>query len=237
MKDLTSNLDDKVVKALQHKIDAYEAEIGKLKDILTKKDEEIASIANSKDELSSELEKAKDKLSEFEGKATELDKLNLDIYDLKKTISLKDDQIDKLNKELDEIKPKLMDLDDLKARTAELDNLKPNLAELTKNNEELKNLLEEKETKINELTENLNEKEKAYNEQKNKLEKVETELSELKPAEPTDYTSEERLVCLSCGAKGKDLKVEEDKSKVLGYIGHTPMYGKIHVCKKCGYKF
>ncbi|MFX1569657.1 MAG: coiled-coil domain-containing protein [Promethearchaeota archaeon] len=237
MKDLTSNLDDKVVKALQHKIDMYEAEIGELKDILTKKDEEIASIANSKDDLNSKLEEAKDKLSELEGKTTELDKLNLDIYDLKKTVSIKDDQLDKLQKELDEIKSNLTDFDDLKAKGAELDDLKPKLAELTKSKEEFKNLLEEKEAKINELTENLNEKEKAYNEQKNKLEKVETELSELKPAEPTVYTSEERLVCLNCGAKGKDLKVEEDKSKVLGYIGHTPLYAKINVCKKCGYKF
>ena len=108
---------------------------------------------------------------------------------------------------------------------------------MTKNNEVLKNSLAEKESKLQELSENLAEKEKAYNEQKDKLEKAETELSALKPPEPTEYTSEERLVCPSCGAKGKDLKVEEDKSKVLSYVGHAPMYAKHNVCKKCGYKF
>ena len=237
MKDLASNSDNKVVKALQHKIDIYEAEIGELKDILTQKDEKIASIANSKDYLSSKLEEAKGRLSELESKATELDKLNLDIYDLKKTVSLKNDKINKLNTELEEIRPKVTDLNNLKANAAELDDLKPKLAEISKNNEDLKKILEEKESKIKELTENLNEREKAHNELKEKLEKLETELSELKPAEPTVYRSEERLVCPNCGAKGKDLKVEEDKSKVLGYIGHSPLYAKINVCKKCGYKF
>ncbi len=118
-----------------------------------------------------------------------------------------------------------------------MDEFKPRIAELTKNNEELKKNLAEKESKITELSESLAEKEKAFNEQKSSLEKAETELSALKPASPTEYTSDERLVCPRCGARGKDLKVEEDKSKVLGYVGHSPMYGKTNVCKKCGEKF
>jgi hypothetical protein len=73
--------------------------------------------------------------------------------------------------------------------------------------------------------------------QKSQLEKAETELSALKPLEPSAYTSDDRLICPSCGAVGKDIKSEEDKSKVLGYIGHSPMYGKRNVCKKCGEQF
>ncbi|MFX0024206.1 MAG: hypothetical protein ACFE9S_17905 [Candidatus Hermodarchaeota archaeon] len=143
--------------------------------------------------------------------------MNSEIYDLKKTVTLKNDELNKLY--------------------AEVDDFKPKIAELTKNNEELKKNLAEKESKINELTESLAKKEKAFNEQTAKLEKAETELSALEPAAPTEYTSEERLVCPNCGARGKDLKTEEDKSKVLGYIGHSPLYAKINVCKKCGYKF
>lgn len=120
---------------------------------------------------------------------------------------------------------------------AEVDDFKPKVAELTKNNEELKKDLVEKESKNNELIDYLAEKEKAFNDQKSRLEKAETELSALKPVEPTEYRSEERLVCPKCGARGKDLKVEEDKSKILGYVGHAPMYGKINVCKKCSEKF
>lgn len=217
MKDLTTDLDDKIVKALQNKVSTYEAEISKLKDILEKKDEEIANLGKSKDIMSSELEDTKGKMSEFENKAYELDKLNSEVYDLKKTVTLKDDELNKLN--------------------AEMDDLKPKVAELTKINEELKKYVAEGEVKIKELNESLTEKEKALDGQKAKLEKAETELSAIKPTEPTEYISEERLICPKCGARGKDLKVEEDKSKVLGYVGHSPMYGKTNVCKKCGEKF
>ncbi|MFX0138872.1 MAG: coiled-coil domain-containing protein [Candidatus Hodarchaeota archaeon] len=217
IKDLTSDLDDKIVKALQNKVNTYEAEITELKNILEKKDDEIANLAKSKDNLISELEDFKGKMSERGNQANKLDKLNSEVYDLKKTITLKDDGLKKLN--------------------AEMDDLKLKLAELTKNNEELKNFINEKESKIKELSESLIEKEKAFNEQKAKLEKAETELSAIKTPEPTEYISKERLVCPKCGARGKDLKVEEDKSKILGYIGHAPMYGKTNVCKKCGKTF
>ena len=196
MKDLTTDLDDKIVKALQNKVNTYETEISELKDILEKKDEEIANLAKSRDSLSSELEDSKGEMSELENMANKLDKLNSEVYDLKKTITLKDDELNKLN--------------------AEVDDLKQEIAK---------------------LNENFKEKEKAFDEQQAKLEKAETELSTLKPAEPTEYTSEERLICPKCGARGKDLKVEEDKSKVLGYVGHSPMYSKTNVCKKCGQKF
>ncbi|MFX0040444.1 MAG: hypothetical protein ACFFCY_10720 [Promethearchaeota archaeon] len=143
--------------------------------------------------------------------------MNSEIYDLKKTVTLKDNELNKWRAEVDEFKLKI--------------------AELTKINDELKKDLAEKESKITELTNALSEKEKAFNEQSSKLEKAENELSALKPAEPTEYKSEERLICPNCGARGKELKVEEDKSKVLGYVGHSPLYAKINVCKKCGYKF
>jgi len=40
-----------------------------------------------------------------------------------------------------------------------------------------------------------------------------------------------------CGSVGGDIKTVEDKTKVLSYVGHIPMYAKKHVCKKCGYEF
>ncbi|MFX1387451.1 MAG: hypothetical protein ACFE9M_09565 [Promethearchaeota archaeon] len=205
------------MKALQTKINTYETEIRKLEEILENKDEEIAKLAKSKDEMNFKLEEAKSKISELENKANTIDRLNLDIYDLKKTITLKDEELTKVRVELDDL------------------NLK--VEELAKINEELKKSIAEGEAKIIEVSESLTAKEKAFNDQKIKLEKAETELSALKPPEPTEYTSEERLVCPKCGARGKDLKVEEDKNKVLGYIGHAPMYGKTNVCKKCGEKF
>lgn len=221
MKDLTTDLDNKLVKALQNKIDTYETEVSELKDILTKKDEEIANLAKSKDVLSSELEETK---SNLENKTNKLEKIDSEVYDLKKTVTIKENETNKLCAEVDELKQKIEELSD---EVVKKEN------KITELSEELTN----KENKITELNDTLAGKEKIIEEQKDKLEKAETELSALKPPERTEYTSEERLICPKCGAKGKDLKVEEDKSKVLGYVGHSPLYSKVNVCKKCGAKF
>ncbi|MFW9880585.1 MAG: hypothetical protein ACFFG0_46545, partial [Candidatus Thorarchaeota archaeon] len=71
------------------------------------------------------------------------------------------------------------------------------------------------------------------------LHEVETELEELKPPEigKGGFASDERITCPMCGAVGSNIKVTEDKTKVLSYVGHIPMYAKKHVCKKCGYEF
>jgi len=208
MKDLTSDLDDKVLKGLQHKIDEATAEASELKEKLAKKDEELAGLAKERDELNSKY-KGKDK--ELESKVNELNNLNSEIFDLKKTVTLKVEEINALNAQVED---------------------------LTKKNEELTNFLTEKDTKIKELNDALAEKDNIINVQNTKIEEAETELTALKPTAPTTYTSEDRLMCPSCGAIGKDINQNvEDKTKVLSYVGHKPMYAKKNVCKKCGYEF
>jgi DNA repair exonuclease SbcCD ATPase subunit len=44
-----------------------------------------------------------------------------------------------------------------------------------------------------------------------------------------------RIVCPKCG--NKDLKVENDKSKVLTYTDGVPIYAKKYVCKRCMNEF
>ncbi|NVM18412.1 MAG: hypothetical protein HWN80_11910 [Candidatus Lokiarchaeota archaeon] len=104
---------------------------------------------------------------------------------------------------------------------------------------ELNNLLLQKDTKAQELTEQLGNKEKLINAQTAHLEEVESELGELKPPElgTGGFASEERTTCPMCGSTGNAIKQIEDKTKVLSYVGHIPMYAKKHVCKKCGYEF
>ena len=51
-----------------------------------------------------------------------------------------------------------------------------------------------------------------------------------------EFISEE-ITCPMCSAVGGKIKIIEDKSKILSYVGHIPMYAKKHVCKKCGYEF
>ena len=207
MKDLTSDLDDKVLKGLQHKIDEATAEVSELKENLAKKDEELAGLAKERDELNSKYE---GKVTELESKSNKFNNLNTEVFDLKKTFTLKDDEINAL---------------------------KAQIEDLTKKNEESTNSLTEKDTKIKELNDALAKNDNIIEAQNAKIGEAETELTVLKPAAPTQYISEERLMCPSCGAVGKDIKAEEDKTKVLSYVGHTPMYAKKNVCKKCGYEF
>ena len=214
MKDLTSDLDDKVLKGLQHKIDEANAEASNAKEQLAKKQEELANLAKERDDVKLKYE---GKVAELDSKVNELEKLKTEVFDLKKTITL---NIDEINKS-----------------TGETNTLKAQIEDLNKKNEEITNSLTEKDSKIKELNDALAEKDNIIDAQNAKIEKAETELTALQPVAPTTYTSEDRLTCPSCGAVGKDLKAEEDKSKVLSYVGHTPMYAKRNVCKKCGYIF
>ena len=171
-----------------------------------------------------------------------------ELYDLKATMTKKDEEIKKLedkDSELEQGKAKITELEnqvkDLSSSkesiSSEIGDLKSQIEVLNKKIDELNNSLSEKDSKLDELTKAVSESEKIIEEQKARLTKAEGELTELKPAAPTEFSSEDRLICPSCGAVGKDIKSEEDKSKVLGYIGHSPMYGKINVCKKCGQQF
>ena len=190
------------------------------------------------------------------GMKNKIDVLTAENYDLKNTLTKKDGEINSLNEkiaglnsELESSKGKITDLENqvnglTSSKEREATNLKSaigtlssKVGELTRKNAGITKSLSEKESQLGEISKSLEEKEKVMGEQKAHLEKVETELGALKPAEPTAYTSEDRLMCPSCGAVGKDIKTEEDKSKVLGYIGHKPMHGKVNVCKKCGEKF
>ena len=200
MKDLTSDLDDKVLKGLQHKVDEAEEEVSVAKDQLAKKQEELVNLAKERDELN----------SKYEGKVNELEGLKKEVDEVKSSISSKE---------------------------SEINTLKAQIEDLNKKNEEVTNSLTEKDSKIKELNDALAEKDKIIDAQNAKIEDSEKELTALKPQAPTTYTSEDRLMCPSCGAVGRDIKAEEDKTKILSYVGHTPMYAKKNVCKKCGYSF
>lgn len=193
MKDLTSDLDDKVLKGLHNKIELANAAVSELKEKLTKKDEGLEALRKERDEINLKYVEI---ITQLRNKADELEKVKSEVEELKKSISSKDEEIKTMNFVVDEVNKRIGESD---------------------------KTLREKE----ELIDNLS----------NKLEKMESELRGLKPPEPGEFTSEDRLICSNCGAVGKDLSQIEDKSKVLGYVGHLPMYAKVNVCKKCGTKF
>jgi len=104
---------------------------------------------------------------------------------------------------------------------------------------ELNNTLLQRDAQIQELSDRVTEKEQSLESTAAHLHDVESELEELKPPEigAGGFASDERITCPMCGAVGGNIKTVEDKSKVLSYVGHIPMYAKKHVCKKCGYEF
>jgi len=163
-----------------------------------------------------------------------------------------DDEITKLNKIMEKSKEQILELkngiyeqekelskkeNETKLLNNKLRELKGEFASIKEENKEflsqVENSLSLKEEELQSLQKLVEEKEKIIEEQKTKLEMVEAELSTFKPVE-LDLKGKKRLRCPSCGAVGKDIKEEEDKSQILDYIGHTPIYVKIRLCKKCG---
>lgn len=139
----------------------------------------------------------------------------------------------KIEAELNRLTPLKDDISDLNKK---LETSKKEISKLTSQIDELNKLIIQKDEKIKELNENVLEKENLFKEQSDRLNSLESELAALKPVEIATQKSEERerLICPKCGAFGKDIKTEENKSKILSYAGHIPIYAKNNVCKKCG---
>ena len=201
-------------------------EIEDLKKMLEDANADISS-------LSTELEHGKRKISELEKSLIEANS----------TISAKDEEFDKLRTYQEKFETSVEESNKLKAN---FDDLKIKMsiveeenAKLTSQLAELNNLLLQKDSEIEELNETISKKDKFIEEQTAHLEELKAKLFMLKPPEilTRDITTEVRVKCVNCGAVGKDIKVVEDKSRVLSYVGNIPMYAKKHVCKKCGFEF
>ncbi|HMF32407.1 MAG TPA: hypothetical protein VKK79_13380, partial [Candidatus Lokiarchaeia archaeon] len=69
------------------------------------------------------------------------------------------------------------------------------------------------------------------------IEEKDAKIKELEPPAPSaaDFGLEQRIVCPMC--QGHEIKSVEDKTRVLSYVGHVPLYAKKNVCKRCGYEF
>ncbi len=46
----------------------------------------------------------------------------------------------------------------------------------------------------------------------------------------------QRIVCPHCGATGRKIKIQEDKSQIISYIPQI-LYKKVYACSQCGHKF
>ena len=132
----------------------------------------------------------------------------------------------KYEEELNEIKAKLIEkYEEILDLTSKVDNFNNKNTSMEQEIEKLRNELEGANTIIEE--------------QITLYEALQMELKEYKGPEAIvdDTSNGDRLKCYKCGSVGKDIKVVEDKSKALSYVGNIPMYAKYNVCKKCGYQF
>lgn len=209
---------EKIIQAFATKVQRSEAKISELEQNLGVKEAELNYLANLYDKekslLSLELENSKKEISTFKKKIKKINQL----------ISEKEEKIKELENDFTNI---------ISSKDEEISKLKTDL------NNKIENLNESLSQKEADFSSEIQLKEKTIEEQKAQIEKLESELNELKDPESlaSDLASGGRLKCAMCGALGKNIKVVEDKTKPLSYMGNIPMYAKINVCKKCGYEF
>jgi chromosome segregation ATPase len=205
---------EQIINAFKVRFDKSNKIISDLEQDAKVKKVELDFLAKKYDDDITQLNKIVEKFKE------QIQELKNGIYEQEKEF----DSTKEENKEfLSQVKT-LKNENDLKDK--KIGELKPQLADKT-------NSLSLKEEELQSLQKLVEEKEKIIEDQKTKLEMIEAELSTFKPPD-LDFEGKERLRCPSCGAVGKDIKEEEDKSQILGYSGHSPIYAKIRLCKKCG---
>jgi DNA repair exonuclease SbcCD ATPase subunit len=161
--------------------------------------------------------------------------------ELEKNLSVKEAELQYLVKLYDEKISSLTDeLEDEKKRASKLEEQMNNVTvRFSAKDDEIIDTISQQDKKIQELSKELKKKVETLARQTSRIEAIELELKTFKSHElfASDTSGGERLKCSECGAAGKDIKLVEDKTKVLSYVGNMPMYAKIKVCKKCGHEF
>jgi len=166
-----------------------------------------------------------------DSKFAEIEKnLNVKEAELQYLVKLYDEKISSLTNELEDEKKRANKLEEKMSQTT---------FKLSAKDDEIIDTISQQEEKIQKLNEELQKKDEILARQISRIEAIELELKTFKSHEVfgSDTSGGEKLSCIKCGAAGKDIKIVEDKKKVLSYVGNMPMYAKIKVCKKCGYQF
>lgn len=218
-KDMEFEFNEKIMTALMKKVKVSDAKVEELEQNISVKEAELQYLAKLYDEqtksLKKELEEEKSKNEKIE---FELNKYKDDVNKYKEEIPKKDEEISDLTSKLQKLTNELKET-------------------MTKINDQEK-IISQQDTKIQEMTKEIDNKNLIIKEQSTHFEALEAELKEYKGPEIDASDSEgERVKCSKCGSVGKDIKIVEDKTKPLSYVGNMPMYAKVHVCKKCGYQF
>jgi chromosome segregation ATPase len=232
--EMELEFNDKIMKALMKKVQDSTTRCDVLEKDLGVKEAELQYLAKLYDDetssLTQDLEREKEKAVKLEGQLNEItDKFS----ELNKELTIIKSEKDKLNSKIPSMEEETEKLRE------ELQCANNKINELQKNNSQLKDQIQELSEEIRNKDTIIKNKDTIIEEQQSLNETLELELKEYKGPESNDedLSAGDRLKCVQCGSVGKDIKVVEDKSKALSYVGNMPMYAKYHVCKKCGYKF
>jgi len=150
--------------------------------------------------------------------------------ELQYLVKLYDEKISLLTSELEDEKKRSSNLEEQMNQVTDRFSTK---------DDEIINNISQQEVKIQKMNEELLKRDEILARQTSRIEAIELELKTFKSHEifASDTSGGERLKCPKCGAAGKDIKLVEDKTRPLSYVGNMPMYAKIKVCKKCRHKF
>ena len=232
--EMELEFNDKIMKALMKKVQDSTTRCDVLEKDLGVKEAELQYLAKLYDDetssLTQDLEHEKEKATKLEGQLNEItDKFSEVNNELTIIKSEKDNLYSKmpsLEKEIEKLR------EELHCANNKINEQQTNISELEDQIQELSEEIKTNDTVIKN-------KDIVIEEQRSLYETFELELREYKGPEFTadDLSAGDRLKCVQCGSVGKDIKIVEDKSKPLSYVGNMPMYAKYRVCKRCGYKF
>ncbi len=220
------------------KIATYEKAIGLLEEKATKYDaltKEFATLQEQHATVSQQFSQAQGQIAQLTqtiedttGKITDLSNANID---LTKKLEFSNAQAGEFNTKMIEAQKQV---DELSKQVTGLKQLnEQNTAQI----QQFSSKTQELEQSIGQKNQILAEKENALQEKTLAAEEFEAKVKELEPPIPdvSSYELDARIICPMCN--GVDIKDIEDKTKVLSYVGHMPMYARKHQCKKCGYEW
>ncbi|MFX1444710.1 MAG: hypothetical protein ACFFHV_14955 [Promethearchaeota archaeon] len=224
---LEFEFNDKIMKALMKKVQDSNTKCAGFEKDLEIKQAELQYLAKLYDEETTKLTK------ELEDEKKKAEKYENELNESTASLSEKQEEISNLTSKIENFK------DNISSMEQEIEKLRTELEGANHKVESQQNIISQHETRILEMTEEIKNKEIIIEEQTTLYEALQIELKEYKgPQVIEDETPVgDRLKCSKCGSVGKDIKVVEDKSKALSYVGNIPMYAKYHVCKRCGFQF
>ena len=225
--EMELEFNEKIMQALMKKVQVSDARLNELEKNLGVKEAELQYLAKLYDEkitlINIELEDERSKAAEME------DKLN----EMIENFSAKDAEISNLTNKLNEYTTEINSLNQ------QIEKMKNEIENAHGKIDEQETVISQQETKIQAMSEDIKNKAIIIEEQTIHFEALEMELKKDKSPETAsnEASNSDRVKCKNCGSVGKDIKIVEDKTKALSYVGNMPMYAKIHVCKKCGNTF